>query len=147
MTLAGRIDDSSQLGELAAKLPAGDVAIDTGGVTFVNSIGMREWIRLLRTLRERGTVTLEKVADVLITQMNLIPELGKNVKIVSFHAQYVCNKCGAEATPLVDAVTNAADLAKLVDPKLQCPECNAPMELADFPERLLGPGVEDAKRQ
>jgi anti-anti-sigma regulatory factor len=54
--LVGRIDDTIQLGELVRQLPAGDVAIDTAGVAFVNSIGMREWVRLVRTLRDRGTI-------------------------------------------------------------------------------------------
>ena len=52
VVLAGRLDDSFSHGELVARIPAGDVAIDTGGVTFVNSIGMREWLRLVRVLRE-----------------------------------------------------------------------------------------------
>jgi hypothetical protein len=136
LTLAGRIDDSSQLGELA-QLPPGDVAIDTAGVTFVNSIGMREWIRLLRALAATRTVTLERVADVLITQMNLIPSLGKNVRIASFHAQYACNTCGAEVAPLIDAVAHGALLATLAAPPMPCPECRGQMELADFPERYL----------
>lgn len=137
LTLVGRIDDASPLGDLVGQVPAGDVVIDTGGVTFVNSIGMREWIRLLRALRERGSVTLERVADVLITQMNLIPEVGKNVRVISFHAQYVCNKCGAEVAPLVDAIVHAELLRTLQAPKLPCPECGDLMELADFPERYL----------
>ncbi len=134
--LVGRIDDASPLGELAAKLPPGDVVIDTGGVTFVNSVGMREWIRLVRALKPRGTVTLERVADILMAQMNLIPEFA-GTRITSVHAQYVCPACGAEAAPLVDAVANAAALAKLQAPKLPCPECKTPMDLADFPERYL----------
>lgn len=137
MTLVGRIDDSSPLGGLPDQLAAGDLVIDTAGVTFVNSIGMREWIRLLRALSSARTVTLERVADVLITQMNLIPGLGNNVRIASFHAQYACGKCGAEVAPLIDAVAHAEGLRTLQAPKLPCPECGTAMELADFPERYL----------
>jgi ribosomal protein S27AE len=136
VTFTGRIDDGSSLGELASQL-SGDVTLDTGGVTFVNSIGMREWIRLLRALREKGTVTLERVADVLITQMNLLPDLGGNVRIASFHAHYACGACGAEVTPIIDAVANAEGLRRMQAPALPCPECGAAMELADFPERYL----------
>jgi hypothetical protein len=46
--LVGRIDDSVSLGQLVALLAPGQVTLDTGGVTFVNSIGMREWLRLIR---------------------------------------------------------------------------------------------------
>jgi predicted RNA-binding Zn-ribbon protein involved in translation (DUF1610 family) len=137
MTFTGRIDDGSSLVALPAQLPAGDIVIDTSKVVFVNSFGMREWMRLVRALRERGRVVLEAVADVLITQMNLIPEFGSSVTVVSFHAQYVCPKCGAEPVPLVDAVANAELLRRMQAPKLPCPECGSAMDLADFPERYL----------
>lgn len=137
LELSGRIDEGSPVGDLAAQLPVGPVTIDTAGVTFVNSIGMRELLRLVRALRDRGPITMERVADVLMTQMNLLPELGRSVTITSFHAQYVCPACGAEAALLVDAVAHAAELRKLKPPKLPCPECQALMELGDFPERYL----------
>ncbi|HEY0483089.1 MAG TPA: hypothetical protein VGD37_36460 [Kofleriaceae bacterium] len=136
--LIGRIDDSARLGEVAARLPAGDTVLDTAGVTFVNSIGMREWVRLIRALRARGTVTLEAVSDVLMVQMNLLAEFtGGAVRIASFHAGYVCPACGGETAPLVDAIAHAAELAAMRMPPLPCPECGAAMELADFPERYL----------
>lgn len=134
----GRIDDTSPLGDLWMQLPASDLIIDTAGVTFVNSVGMREWVRLLRSLTGGGsrTVTLDRIADVLITQINLMPRLA-GVRIASFHAQYACNSCGAEAALLVDVAAYATQLQVLQAPRLPCPECAAPMELADFPERYL----------
>jgi predicted RNA-binding Zn-ribbon protein involved in translation (DUF1610 family) len=136
--LAGRIDDISPLAELVARLPAGDTVIETSGVTFVNSIGMREWVRLIRALRDRGTVTLEAVCDVLMVQMNLVSEFaGGAVRIASFHTPYACPACGGEAAPLVDAIAHAALLRELRAPSMPCPECGAAMELADFPERYL----------
>ena len=137
LTLTGRIDDSAAFGDLPAQLPVGGVTIDTGAVTFVNSIGMREWIRLIRALRERGPVVLERVADVLITQMNMIRELATSVEIASFHAQYVCASCGHESAPLVDVAAHAEALKAMKAPKLPCPECGAAMDLGDFPERYL----------
>ena len=137
IVLAGRIDDSASLAALAAQVPAGDAVIDTAGVTFVNSVGMREWIRLMRALAARGPVVLERVADVLMTQINMIAELHGLATITSFHAQYACETCGAEHAPLVDAVANAALLRELRAPALPCPECGGAMELADFPERYL----------
>jgi len=135
--LAGRIDETSQLAELAVQLPPGDVVLDAAGITFVNSIGMRAWIRLIRALRERGTVTLEAVSDVLIVQMNLLAEFRGRVQIASFHAGYVCPACGRDAALLVDVARHAAALRELRAPALPCPECGAAMELADCPERYL----------
>jgi ribosomal protein S27AE len=137
-TLAGRLDDMAQLGDLAAQLPPGDVVLDTAGITFVNSIGMREWVRLLRALRARGTVTLESVCDVLMAQMNMVSEFRTgSVRIASFHVGYACPKCGCEATMQVDAATHNAALRDMRAPPMPCPECGAAMELADFPERYL----------
>ena len=135
---AGRIDDSVSLTDLVAQLPVGAVTIDTSAVTFVNSIGMREWMRLVRGLRERGcTITLERVADVLMTQLNMFGDLACQVTFASFHAQYVCPACGAEAAPVVDVQQHAPLLRAQQAPQLPCPECRAPMDLADFPERYL----------
>ena len=136
VVLRGRIDDASPLGELADRVTPGNVAIDTDGVTFINSIGMREWMRFVRALKARGQVTFERVAAVLITQMNLLPEFDGS-PITSFHAQYACAACGAEAVPLVDVGAYADELRGMRAPKLPCPECGQPMELADFPERYL----------
>ena len=137
LRLSGRIDEASPVGDLAARLPPGPIIIDTGGVEFVNSVGLREWMRLVRTLSAQGTVTLERVADPLMTQMNLISEFSGQVRIASFHAPYVCPACGAEANPLVDVDANAQALAALKPPPIPCPECGAAMELGDFPERYL----------
>jgi hypothetical protein len=135
--LAGRLDDACRLDALVRQLPAGDVVIETAGITFVNSIGMREWVRLLRALRDRGAVTLEAVSDVLMIQMNLFTEFRGNLMIVSFHASYVCPACGYEASRLVDALAHAEAIRRLQPPPLACPECRAVMELGDFPERYL----------
>ena len=138
VVLVGRLDDSVSLSELPSRLPAGPVTLDTSGVTFVNSIGMREWMRLTRAMRDRGnTITLERVADVLMTQLNLFGDLARMATIASFHAQYVCPACGAEATPVIDVKQHESLLRVQQAPHLPCPECRAAMDLGDFPERYL----------
>jgi predicted RNA-binding Zn-ribbon protein involved in translation (DUF1610 family) len=138
ITLSGRMDETSRLEEMVPHLPPGDLVFDCEAISFVNSFGMREWVRLVRALSGRVAVTLERVADTLMTQMNLIPELAHRLRITSFHAQYVCPACGADAMPLIDAIANGAELAKLRAPEFPCPECGSTMELGDFPERYLG---------
>ena len=126
------------LAVIGNETPEGAVILDTGGVTFVNSIGIREWMRLTRALRDCGTtITLERVADVLITQLNVFGDLARLATIASFHAQYICPACGAEATPLVDVQEHLPLLRVGQAPHLPCPECGAAMDLGDFPERYL----------
>jgi predicted RNA-binding Zn-ribbon protein involved in translation (DUF1610 family) len=130
----GRLDESVLLGDLVDQLPPGDAVIDAAGINFVNSIGMREWIRLMRALRDRGPVTLEAVAEVLITQMNLISQF-RGVHIKSFYASFACPSCGHQVKQLIDAEAQAATLRRMQVPAAPCPECGAEMELADYPER------------
>jgi anti-anti-sigma regulatory factor/ribosomal protein S27AE len=138
VVLAGRLDDTCQAGELAAQLPPGHVVIDTAGITFVNSIGIREWVRLLRALRERRSqVTLEGLADVLMAHMNVLAEFRGLARIASFHATYMCGACGYEAAMKIDAVAQLDELRQMRAPTLACPECGGAMDLADFPERYL----------
>ena len=138
ITLRGRLDDAAPLSSLATNELSRQLVLDTGGITFVNSIGIREWMRLLRTLQEAGIkVVLENVADVLITQMNMIPEARGEATIASFHALYACEGCGAEATPLVEVAPHRAELMAMKAPSMVCGECGGRMELGDYPERYL----------
>jgi anti-anti-sigma regulatory factor/DNA-directed RNA polymerase subunit RPC12/RpoP len=138
LELSGRLDDAAPLSSFATSDLERQLVIDTGGISFVNSIGIREWMRLLRTLREAGIrVVLENVASVLITQMNMIPEARGEATIASFHALYVCERCGAEATPRVEVAPHREELAALRAPSMTCGECGGKMELGDYPERYL----------
>ena len=138
IVLSGRLDDAAPLSSLATNDLAPQLVIDTGGITFVNSIGIREWMRLLRTLQEGGIrIVLENVADVLITQMNMIPEARGGATITSFHALYACEGCGAESTPLVEVEPHREQLIAMKAPSRKCDECGGKMELGDYPERYL----------
>lgn len=138
LVLAGRLDDAAPLSSLATADLSPQLVIDTGAISFVNSIGIREWMRLLRTLHEAGIkVALENVADVLITQMNMIPDASGHAEIRSFHALYACEACGAESSPLIEVGPHRAELAALRAPPVKCPECGGKMELGDYPERYL----------
>ena len=138
IALTGRIDDATSFAELLPHVPAGDVVIDARGVTYLSSVGMREWMRLIRALRERGSrVAIEQVPEIVMTQMNLMRELASSVVVTSFHAPYECPACGIESRPLVDAVAHAEALRRLEPPPVPCPECGTAMKLDDFPERYL----------
>jgi ABC-type transporter Mla MlaB component/DNA-directed RNA polymerase subunit RPC12/RpoP len=138
IVLEGRIADGASLTQVPRLYAPGPVRIDTDAVTFVNSAGMRELVRFIRTLRESGhEIVMERVADVLMTQINMLEELARSVSVASFHAQYVCPACGAESAPIVDVAQHRALLRTLQAPRLPCPECGSQMDLGDFPERYL----------
>jgi anti-anti-sigma regulatory factor len=137
-TLIGRIDEAAHLDELIDQITAREVVIDTSGVYFLNSIGVRDWIRLLRGLDGRGAkIILESCSEPLVAQLNLIPNARGKAQVSSLHAPYLCDACGLDAAMLLPIDTYLDELRAMKPPVLRCPECGGSMRLADLPERYF----------
>ena len=136
--LAGSIDESSELMSLLGRARGGRLVLDLAGVTFINSLGVRDWIRFQATATQQAiAVELRRVAEVLIHQLNMIIATRGTARVTSFFAPYACDSCGREESLLVDAVANAQRLATLEPPPMTCPECGGQMAFNDFPERYF----------
>lgn len=136
--LAGSIDESADLMSLLSRAQGGKLTLDLGGVTFINSLGVRDWIRFQSTATQQSiAIELRRVAEVLIHQLNMIIATRGTARVTSFFAPYACDSCGREESLLVDAVANAAGLASLQPPPMTCPECGGQMAFNDFPERYF----------
>jgi anti-anti-sigma regulatory factor len=138
LMLAGSIDESADLMGLLGRAHGGRLALDLAGVTFINSLGVRDWIRMQTTATESGiAIELRRVAEVLIHQLNMIIATRGTARVTSFFAPYACDRCGREESLLLDAVAHAGALARLEPPPMTCPECAGPMAFNDFPERYF----------
>jgi anti-anti-sigma regulatory factor len=138
LMISGSIDHTSGLLNLLAHARDRRLVLDLGGVTFINSLGVRDWIRLQGAAQRAGVaVELHRVAAPLIQQMNMIISARGAARVVSFFAPYACDACGHEASLLIDAVTHAQALARLDPPAILCAECGAMMVFNDFPERYF----------
>ncbi len=143
--LSGSIDETSQLAELLALARDGRLVLDLGGVQFINSLGVRDWIRMqAEATKQNLSIELLRVSEPLIHQFNMIIATRGNSHVVSFYAPYACDSCGREESLLVDADAHAAALAQLLPPSQTCPECGAPMAFNDFPERYFSFLVPDS---
>ena len=138
LVLAGAIDESAALHELIGRAQGGRLVLDLGGITFINSLGVRDWIRMQAAAQKANlSVELRRVAEPLVHQLNMIIATRGNARVTSFFAPYACDACGREESLLIDAVAGAASLAKLEPPAMTCPECGAQMAFNDFPERYF----------
>ena len=136
--LAGAIDETAALHELPGRARAGRLALDLGGITFINSLGVRDWIRMQAVAQQTGlAVELRRVAEPLVHQLNMIIATRGNAAVTSFFAPYACDACGREESLLIDAVANAERLVRLDPPPMTCPECRGQMAFNDFPERYF----------
>jgi hypothetical protein len=138
LVLGGAIDEAAVLHELINRAANGRLTLDLANVTFINSLGVRDWIRMQAAAQKANlAVELRRVAEPLVHQLNMIIATRGNATVTSFFAPYACDACGREDSLLIDAIANAAGLVRLEPPQMTCPECGAPMAFNDFPERYF----------
>lgn len=138
LAITGAIDETSGLVDLLGRARDRRLVLDLAGVAFINSLGVRDWIRMQAAAQRAGiTIELRRVAQPLIHQLNMITATRGASRIASFFAPYACDACGREDSFLIDAVANAPRLARLEAPAVACDECGAAMAFNDFPERYF----------
>jgi anti-anti-sigma regulatory factor len=138
LLLSGAIDETAGLMELLGRAQGGRLVLDLAGVTFINSLGVRDWIRMQAAATQSGVqMEMRRVAEVIIHQLNMIIATRGTARVTSFFAPYACDKCGREESLLVDAVAHAQPLSQLQPPTMTCPECGGQMAFNDFPERYF----------
>jgi hypothetical protein len=126
------------LHELLGRARAGQLVLDLAQITFINSLGVRDWIRMQAAAQQGGLgVELRRVSEPLVHQLNMIIATRGASRVTSFFAPYACDACGREDSLLIDAIANAAQLQRLEPPAMTCPECQAKMAFNDFPERYF----------
>src|SRR5262245_53301816 len=98
VAIAGWIDEDSKLLDVLHHARDRRLVLDLGGVLFINSLGVRDWIRLQNTAKRAGiALELHRVAEPLVQQMNMITT-ARGGRVFSFFAPYACDACGREAS-------------------------------------------------
>jgi eukaryotic-like serine/threonine-protein kinase len=138
LSIGGMLDETSGLLDLLGRAANGKLVLDLAGVTFINSLGVRDWIRMQMAATKSGVrVEMRQVSEPVVHQLNMIVATRGTGSVISFFAPYACDACGREESRLVDAVANAGELQNMQPPPMACPECGQPMAFNDFPERFF----------
>jgi hypothetical protein len=127
VTLAGSIDEESDLKSLFAKLDS-DTTFDLGDVERVNSMGIHLWIPEITALSSKHTVAIERIAYPMVLQANTVANLFGNATVNSCFAPYFCGSC-QESFTLEVAAKDAADG---VSPGRTCTTCNEELEFDEL---------------
>lgn len=137
-TLVGIIDERADLAPLLDGAHGNTLVVDLADVTFINSLGIRQWMRFISGAQSRGLrLRLRRVSEPMVQQMNMIEAARGGAEIESFYAPYGCDGCGREDTVLLDSSTHAALISRSTAPAIPCPECNRTMVLHDLPQRYF----------
>lgn len=96
VTLAGHVDEDATFGTVDLS-GASKVIIELEGVTAINSCGIREWIKWIRTAPPTAGFVYRNCPKVIVDQINMVagflPEAGK---VESFYVPYYSDESGNE---------------------------------------------------
>lgn len=94
-----------------------------------NSIGLREWIFLLKDIGALGNLVFRKCSVTIIDQINMVPDSLGLGTVESFFAPYYCNHCEVKAVDrLIKVADAAADISSRQAPPFNCDGCSQPLE-------------------
>jgi len=108
----------------AHRVPPGrPVFLDTGDVRNINSLGVRNWIRLLDALCQKAPeVAIRRLSPVLVLQASMITTFLSQARVESFLVPWCCVQCD-----------HMMDTVHAIDDELpatrKCPKCAGAMEL------------------
>jgi anti-anti-sigma regulatory factor len=96
VTLVGHIDEDAVFSSIDIAA-APKVVVDMDGVSAINSCGIREWVKWIRTANATAAITFRKCPKVIVDQINMVEGfLPKSAKVESFYVPYFADASGNE---------------------------------------------------
>jgi anti-anti-sigma regulatory factor len=131
--LSGEISEMSQFGGDLATI-RGPVSLDCGEIRRINSFGVRALLHFIEALGAHGSVTLENCSPIVVTQLNLLPELTRLVSIRSVRVPLECPRCFHETEEPLDLPRGQRTPPPI---RAVCPKCGRDMMLSEPVDRYF----------
>jgi len=111
------------------------VALDLEGVTAINSVGIREWIKWVKTMPASVKLSVRKCPKIIVDQINMVAGfLPQGTTIESFYVPYYADSSGSEKMVLFEN-----------DKEFKGGELFAPAEVKDDSGEVMEMDVIEAK--
>ena len=138
LVLKGEISERTSLDVIAAQLPGtGPLTIDTYGIKRVNSVGVREWVNFLRSLKHRASITLICCSPAMVAQLNSVFNFRAHATIKSVAAPYFCAQCDSEQLEVIVLPGRFGSPSELVSGTHTCNKCGGVLDFDDLPDRYF----------
>lgn len=125
--LIGSMNEDANLSSVKAD-GATEILIDWKKVENMNSCGVRDWIKCLKTFPPESKITYSHCPPIIVEQMNMVAGFfPKGAVVESLYVPFFCEKCKKQDMVLL--VSGKEIQGKSVNmPEVKCPQCGAPME-------------------
>jgi hypothetical protein len=133
--LEGAVDGSEDFEQLLGPL-APDTVLDAGGITQINSTGIKAWIRYFCDPSKKGLgLKFVNFAVPLVEQLNMLRNFAGQVRIDSIALPFRCKPC-AHPFNLSFGVPELGDF-RTQKRTVPCPLCGKPAEFDDVAEEYF----------
>ena len=133
--LVGTIEENVNLEQLIGPFE-GSLTVKCRGVTRINSVGVKTWMRYFQNLKTQGKVfKFVECSHPIIEQLNMISNFSCGGEVVSILLPFSCMKCQTEF--VANCPTAELKASGLQVPPVKCekPDCGAQFD--DDPEEFL----------
>lgn len=114
---------------------AGAVVLDLEGVSAINSVGIREWIKWVKGIPSSVQLSVRKCPKIIVDQINMVAGfLPPQAKVESFYVPYYSDSSGNEKMVLFESGKEFKD-----------GDVNAPPEVKDDAGEVMEMDVIEAK--
>jgi anti-anti-sigma regulatory factor len=130
---SGGLTEQAALMDLLREPLKGRLVLDLGDLEWINSYGVREWIRLVNALGSRGfEIEYHRCSHAFVRHMNMVSQFRGPARVRSVLLPYFCATCRAEQQLLIGL--SDAGAPPLVEPSQRCLRCGGEAEFDDLVE-------------
>jgi len=121
--MSGAVEENAHFEDLIGE-PTGLVVLNTKGVTRINSVGVKNWIKYFEGRVKKGAkLKFVECSTAIVEQVNLISNFTCGGEVESLYVPFVCEDCGAELVGCFKA--EAIKAANFEIPNLKCTKCGS----------------------
>ena len=133
--LGGAIEENVHFEQLIGNFQ-GQLIVNCRGVTRINSIGVKTWIRYFQNLKAQGKVfKFNDVSYPLIAQLNMISNFACGGEVESILLPFSCIKCQNEF--VASCKTSELKANGLSIPRVKCEKQECAAKFDDDPEEYF----------
>lgn len=122
-----------------------EIKLNLSKVTFINSIGVKNWILWTCRIPQDAKLYLDECPFVIVNQINIVHGFTpKNAVVTSFLAPFLCDSCSHEQTIKLSQnvhyvyASDQSDSSLKIPENLKCAKCGGTMEPDFILEKTFG---------
>ncbi|MCC7403189.1 MAG: anti-sigma factor antagonist [Bdellovibrionales bacterium] len=130
MTISGQIDEDANFSGIDFS-GANKIVLDLNKIASINSCGIREWIKWIRTAPSGSNIAFRNCPKVIVDQINMVAGfLPPNGIVESFYVPYYCEGSGSEKMVLFRKGVEYKEGGEVMPPSnVKCDESGDEMEM------------------